>query len=420
VLLQRDASPFQKVLAKFLTTNTLQTVCPWLQHIVGEEITPACVSQSPDDPPAFGYCLPLYTVNAQPLSTFMQLNPDARAVERIFGVPVGFFWETVETGDDECFPDPLTSDNSSGGVDGGFETAVMLVSNGLFRSGKALMAITGRTLQAGLSLAGVRLLYPTVEQAGTCPLKLLPRSKTKAADASHGPVLAVALRGFEARTAWLDAVGPFDPVLARRIDPTSLCALYGGDSRDACRIYCPRNPYQTTAALVRWFGGRVPDSRVIAVGESPPGRGLPESRVNPGRRPGKTGPASGRTAATRQCCAPRRVPILSSRCRLWLRRAVSRWSCASVSSVATWSAAYGDSGSLRRQPVILVSRCSVSDLSSCFHATVVGFREFSQVSQKQLLEVVEFLQAGYLSLYPSKSLKALTGIEGSKICVFLF
>jgi len=269
VLLQRDASPFQKVLAKFLTTNTLQTVCPWLQHIVGEEITPACVSQSPDDPPAFGYCLPLYTVNAQPLSTFMQLNPDARAVERIFGVPVGFFWETVETGDDECFPDPLTSDNSSGGVDGGFETAVMLVSNGLFRSGKALMAITGRTVQAGLSLAGVRLLYPTAEQAGTCPLKLLPRSKTKAADASHGPVLAVALRGFEARTAWLDAVGPFDPVLARRIDPTSLCALYGGDSRDACRIYCPRNPYQTTAALVRWFGGRVPDSRVIAVGESP-------------------------------------------------------------------------------------------------------------------------------------------------------
>ncbi len=46
-----------------------------------------------------------------------------------------------------------------------------------------------------------------------------------------GPILALCLRGTFARSLWLDAVGPSDPALARRTDPNSLCALYGGESR---------------------------------------------------------------------------------------------------------------------------------------------------------------------------------------------
>jgi len=268
-------SPFQKILSKFLTTNTLQTVCPWLEDIVAQEITSAHDEQCPcDHQSSFVYCPPLYTVNTRPLSTFVQPNPDARAVDRVFGVPVGFFWETLETGD-ECFPDLVLGGDGSD-VEGGLQTTMSLISSGLFCDGKVTMAILSRALQAGLSVAGVRLLYPTAEHVGTFPLKfsphfLGPALKAKsAADAMPvvGPVLALALRGAGARAVWLDVIGPSDPMLARRIDPNSLCALFGGDSRDSCLLYCPRNLYQTNAEVVRWFGGRVPESRVITVGQS--------------------------------------------------------------------------------------------------------------------------------------------------------
>lgn len=214
-------------------------------------------------------------MNSRPLSTFLQPNSDTQAVERVFGVPVGFFWETLETGD-ECFPDLMPTEDGDD-VEGGLQTTMCLIANDLLCDGKVTMAVLSRALQAGLSVAGVRLLYPSAEQIdGTFPLKFPPccrgsTSKAKsAADAvpAVGPVLAVALRGAGARTVWLEVVGPTDPMLARRIDPNSLCALYGGDSRDTCLLYCPRNPYQTTTEMVRWFGGRVPENRVITVGRS--------------------------------------------------------------------------------------------------------------------------------------------------------
>jgi len=282
ILSQKDVSPFQKILSKFLTTNTLQTVCPWLEDIVAQEITSACDEQCPSDhQSSFVYRPPLYTVNTRPLSTFVQPNPDARAVDRVFGVPVGFFWETLETGD-ECFPD-LVLGGDGGDVEGGLQTTMMLISSGLFCNGKVMfcdgkvmMAILSCALQAGLSVTGVRLLYPTVEQIGTFPLKFSPHRLGPALKAKSAadtvpvvePVLALALRGAGARAVWLDVVGPSDPMLARRIDPNSLCALFGGDSRDSCLLYCPRNLYQTNAEVVRWFGGRVPESRVITVGQS--------------------------------------------------------------------------------------------------------------------------------------------------------
>ena len=216
----------------------------------------------------------MYLVNTRPLSTFVQLNPDSRAVERVFGVPVGFFWETIETGD-ECFPDVVPNEDGSD-VEVGLQTAMSLISNGVFCDGKVTMAILSRALQAGLSVAGVRLLYPTMVQIGILPVKFPPCCQSLAlkvksaanAMAVIGPIVAIALRGAGARSVWLDVVGPSDPMLARRIDPNSLCALYGGDSRDSCLLYCPRNPYQTTTEVVRWFGGRVPESRVITVGQS--------------------------------------------------------------------------------------------------------------------------------------------------------
>ena len=46
--------------------------------------------------------------------------------------------------------------------------------------------------------------------------------------AQVGPILAVGIRGTLARPVWLEELGPMDPVLARRTDPNSLIALFGG------------------------------------------------------------------------------------------------------------------------------------------------------------------------------------------------
>ena len=83
-----------------------------------------------------------------------------------------------------------------------------------------------------------------------------------------GPIVSLAIRGTYARSIWLDAIGPSDPALARRTDPNSLCAMYGGESRDECLLFCPRNPDRIHSELCRWFGGRVPSSGVIDIGTS--------------------------------------------------------------------------------------------------------------------------------------------------------
>ena len=41
----------------------------------------------------------------------------------------------------------------------------------------------------------------------------------------------LAIRGTHAQSLWIDAVGPSDPVLARKTDPESLTAKFGGDGR---------------------------------------------------------------------------------------------------------------------------------------------------------------------------------------------
>jgi len=100
-------------------------------------------------------------------------------VERVFGVSVGFFWETLETGD-ECFPDPWSSEvvGGSGEVEGRMETTVSLISSGVFLDGEIMMAILNRVLQIGLSIAGVRLLYPTIDQMRISPIRFMPHVNT--------------------------------------------------------------------------------------------------------------------------------------------------------------------------------------------------------------------------------------------------
>ncbi|OWF38942.1 uncharacterized protein LOC110465662 [Mizuhopecten yessoensis] len=262
----KDSSPFQRHLAKFLSTNTLHTVCPWLQDLVSGEVPSSQVDPATGSP-SYVYRPPLPNITNKPLSTFMQINPDQSAAQKVFNTSVGFFFQTVDNEDSSA---DLTFNDD--GVNYDTQNTMSLIYKKIFQDPRATMGIFNRVLQEGLDLAGVRLLYPTPALLNLASGK--PSVPTDNSEAKTdlevlnniGPVLAVSIRGTFGRTIWLDAVGPSDPSLARRTDPNSLCALYGGSSRDESLLFCPRNQTRVHIELTRWFGGRVPPGGVIDVG----------------------------------------------------------------------------------------------------------------------------------------------------------
>ena len=287
-------SPFLKLLTWFFSRNTLHSVC----SAVGD-ITPVTVAS--DDAKCDSdshYRPPLPSISTKPLSTFIQVrakpnpartrvtaghawccvfqvNSDPVAVRKVFGLEVGFFWPTFDT-DEQVHDVSESSPPASLGFD--TQVTMSLIYKRIYRDPAATMDVLSRALTEGLDLCAVRLLYPTAEllsQAGqTSLLKNQPQATATDQKGcsggtdmvtlnSIGPVLALALRGTFARSVWLDVVGPADPQLARKTDPRSLSARYGGESRDECLIFCPRHPSRVHSELCRWFGGRVPSSGVI-------------------------------------------------------------------------------------------------------------------------------------------------------------
>ena len=257
----KNNSPFQQFLTKFLSTNTLHTVCPWLQAVVPIDIS--CPSQDPEDTATYVYRAPLPIITTKPLSTFIQMNPDPQAAQKVFNSPVGFFWQTVDN-------EESSFDHGLADCDVNYDTQVTmsLVYKKIFQEPPAMSGIFNKIMQEGLDLSGVRLLYP-VQELLDKPSVPNPTDRVQSNIEflnKVGPVLALGLRGTFARAIWLDAVGPTDPALARRTDPNSLCALYGGASRDECLLFTPRNPSRVHSELTRWFAGRVPPGGVIEVG----------------------------------------------------------------------------------------------------------------------------------------------------------
>lgn len=146
------------------------------------------------------------------------------------------------------------------------QNTLSLIYKKIYQDSSAMMGILNRVLQLGLDLAGIRLLYPSTEQISLSQTDNVTVASELELLNNVGAVLALCIRGTAARSLWLDAVGPSDPILARRTDPNSLCALYGGESRDECLLFCPRTPARVLTELARWFGGRVPPGNVIDVG----------------------------------------------------------------------------------------------------------------------------------------------------------
>ncbi|KAK3592482.1 hypothetical protein CHS0354_014980 [Potamilus streckersoni] len=263
----KDSSTFQKHMIKFLSTNTIKTVSPWLEDMESMEVASA-QEVSLEHKVAYIYRPPLPEITTKPLSTFIQVNSDPQAAFKVFNTSVGFFWQTVDCA--EGFLDQNLNDE-----DESYDTQITmsLIYKKIFQEPCFMMGFFNRLLQEGLDLAGVRLLYPTQELLSlpmAKPSVPVDNSDTKSkVDVLNniGPVLAIGIRGTFARSIWLDAVGPSDPALARRTDPNSLCALYGGASRDECLLFCPRNTSRIQTELSRWFGARVPPGGSIDVGQ---------------------------------------------------------------------------------------------------------------------------------------------------------
>ncbi|KAL3885198.1 hypothetical protein ACJMK2_025289 [Sinanodonta woodiana] len=263
----KDSSTFQQHMIKFLSTNTIKTVCPWLEDMESMEVVSA-QEVSSEHQVSYVYRPPLPEITTKPLSTFIQVNSDPQAAFKVFNTSVGFFWQTVDCA--EGFLDQNLNDEN---VSYDTQITMSLIYKKIFQEPCFMMGFFNRLLQEGLDLAGVRLLYPTQELLSlpmAKPSVTVDSSDTKSkVDVLNniGPVLAIGIRGTFARSIWLDAVGPSDPALARRTDPNSLCALYGGASRDECLLFCPRNTSRIQSELARWFGARVPPGGSIDVGQ---------------------------------------------------------------------------------------------------------------------------------------------------------
>ncbi|ESO90664.1 hypothetical protein LOTGIDRAFT_233665 [Lottia gigantea] len=256
----QGGNPFMQYVHNFLTTYTLLSVCPWLLGIVSMEV------EGPKgdipDLKSYTYIPPLPNITDKPLASFIEVHQDPQAANRIFKMATGYFWQTVDN--EESKLDQGLDEES---VDYETQNTMSLVYKKIYHDPGSLMGIMIRILQEGLDIAGVRLLYPTSEFLNlTSAESPSDRSDLELLN-NVGPVLALAIRGTFARSIWLDAVGPSDPVLARRTDPNSLCAQFGGESREECLLFCPRNSNRVLSEMTRWFAGRIPSTGSFEVGQ---------------------------------------------------------------------------------------------------------------------------------------------------------
>ncbi|XP_022110175.1 uncharacterized protein LOC110989830 [Acanthaster planci] len=274
----RDSTPFQAHLSTFLTINTLLTVCPWVESTFACTILRDGGLADTSDQASYdtvlddGSYVPAFPhISSKPLSMLLTLSQDREAVQRVFpSSEAAFFWQTVDA--DEAISDLTSTEEYDNYAD--VQNTMSLVYKSVYRNPRHMLGFYYRILQESLDIAGVRLLYPVEELT---PPNGSPRErKQREMDSGQllkhvnkvGPILAVAIRGAMARTRWLDAMGPSDPQLARRTDPRSLVALFGGQTREEVPMYCPRNPNRVSYELALWFGGRVPESGVVDVGSA--------------------------------------------------------------------------------------------------------------------------------------------------------
>ncbi|XP_026715050.1 uncharacterized protein C16orf71 homolog [Athene cunicularia] len=191
------------------------------------------------------------------LSCITAVNPDPQAVEKVFAVPNGFYWQTVET-DEKYFPN---SSNIEACKDIDTEVAMVLLFETLFQSPLATHHMLQLVLISCLDICGLRLLYPQQDVLLSRSEKL-PSSYTSKTG-KVPPVLALGVRGPKACSTLQDLIGLCDPQLASMGDCSSINAMHCR-SRAEPLACLPLGDSCVHRELCLWFGGRAADAALHA------------------------------------------------------------------------------------------------------------------------------------------------------------
>nr|XP_025036287.1 uncharacterized protein C16orf71 homolog isoform X2 [Pelodiscus sinensis] len=197
------------------------------------------------------------------LSCITAVNPDPKAVEKAFAMPAGFYWQTVET-DEKYFPH---SSDIGASTDLDTEVAVVLLFETLLRTPVAVHHTLQLILRAGLDICGLRLLYPQHSVLLSSTDKLPSAYAPEAGKVP--PVLALGVRGPNARSALQDIIGPSDPQLARMTDGSSINAIYCRSHAEPL-AYLPHTDSRVHRELCLYFGGRACWEEVLLAGVQNP------------------------------------------------------------------------------------------------------------------------------------------------------
>ncbi|KAM6299298.1 dynein axonemal assembly factor 8 [Aegotheles albertisi] len=226
--------------------------CTWLPDVVWWRAELANCFQNQ-------LCPLLQEIPSVLLSSITAVSPDPQAVEKVFAVPNGFYWQTVET-DEEYFPE---SSNIEACRDTDTEVAMVLLFETLFQSPLATHHMLQLVLSAGLDVCGLRLLYPLQDVLLSSSGKLPPSYTSKTAKVP--PVLALAVRGPKARSTLQNIFGPPDPQLASVTDGSSINAIYCR-SQEETLVYLPHLDSRVHRELCLWFGGRAAEAALHPAG----------------------------------------------------------------------------------------------------------------------------------------------------------
>lgn len=176
---------------------------------------------------------------AQPIGSLFGYQDDITP----FTTPISFYWTSFYQ------PSTLPCDESLKPLNA-INTTVCILNYTALGNPHLVYTVLCRASSRGLDLAGVRLLFG--EQSGSVlSVNSLSHSLAGVPRDAMQPTLALALRGPDAVYGWVDAVGPDDSTLAKVTDPTSLSAVFGPGL-----VHAVKSPYQSTAVLAKWFGGR--------------------------------------------------------------------------------------------------------------------------------------------------------------------
>ncbi|XP_032851289.2 dynein axonemal assembly factor 8 isoform X2 [Tyto alba] len=248
----QGTSIFYQKISEFLA-------CTWLPDVIWwkEELANHFQNQ---------LCLLLPEIPSVLLSYITAVNPDPQAVEKVFAVPNGFYWQTVEA-DEEYFPD---SSDIEACRDLDTEVAMVLLFETLFRSPLATHHMLQLVLSSGLDICGLRLLYPQQDVLLSSSEKL-PSSYTSKTD-KVPPLLALGVRGPRARSTLQNIIGPSDPQLASVTDCTSINAIYCRSQAEPL-VYLPHLDSRVHRELCLWFGGRAAAAALRDGVQDPPSPG---------------------------------------------------------------------------------------------------------------------------------------------------